>query len=321
MARIKDGKELFGRLVTLVGGGGFLGEHVAQALLARGARLRIASRTPERAFRLKPLAPLGAIQFVRCDVTQPQSLAAALADSDLVVNLAGAFAGDLDAIQGAGAGRVAAAAKASGATAFVHVSAIGADTASEVAYARTKGEGEDAVRVAFPAATILRPSILFGQDDNFVMMFGRLVASMPVLPVFGPSVRLQPVFVDDAAEAIALALTDPGLHGGKTYELAGPEVFTMLELNERIAATQHRKRGFIALPDAVSSLIAGFGWLPGAPITSDQWKLLKGGNVASGRMPGLKELGVTPRPLSLFLKRWMTPLRRNGRFADRVAAR
>jgi uncharacterized protein YbjT (DUF2867 family) len=321
MARIKDGKELFGRLVTLVGGSGFLGEYVAQELLARGARLRIASRTPERAFRLKPLAPLGSIQFVRCDVTRRESLAPALAGSGLVVNLVGAFAGDLDAVQGKGAGLIASAAKAADAAAFVHVSAIGADPASEVAYARTKGEGEEAVRAAFPDATILRPSILFGQDDNFVMMFGRLVASMPMLPVFGPSVRLQPVFVDDAAEAIALALIDPGVHGGKTYELAGPEVFTMLELNERIAAAQHRRRGFIALPDGLSSLIAGFGWLPGAPITSDQWKLLKAGNVASGRLPGLKELGVTPRPLSLFLKRWMIPLRKNGRFADRVAAR
>jgi NADH dehydrogenase len=321
MVRIKDGKELFGRLVTLIGGSGFFGEHVAQELLARGARLRIASRTPEKAFFLKPLAPLGAIQFVRCDVTRPQSLAAALAGSQLVVNLVGAFSGDLDAVQGKGAGAVAAAAKAAGASALVHVSAIGADPASEIAYARTKGEGEEAVRAAFPGATIMRPSILFGQDDNFVMMFGRLVAAMPVLPVFGPSARLQPVFVDDAAAAVALALIDPGAHGGKTYELAGPEVFTVLELNQRIAAAQHRKRGFVALPDQVSGFIAAFGRLPGAPITSAQWKLLKAGNVASGRFPGLKELGVVPRPLGLFLDRWMTPLRKNGRFADRVSMR
>ena len=320
MARTKDGKELFGKLVTVLGGSGFFGQHVAQELLARGARLRIASRNPERAFRLKPLAPLGNIQFARCDVTKPAGLVAALAGSDLVVNLVGAFGGDLDAVQGKGAGRIAAAAKAAGASAFVHVSAIGADAGSEVDYARTKGEGEDAVRAAFPSATILRPSIVFGQDDNFVMMFGRLIAGLPVLPVFGPAAKLQPVFVDDAAEAVVAALLDPASHGGRTFELAGPEVLTMLEFNKRIAAAQHRRRGFIELPDGVSGLIASLtGWLPGAPITSDQWALLRQGNVASGTLPGLKELGIAPRPLGLFLDRWMVQLRNHGRFGDKLS--
>jgi uncharacterized protein YbjT (DUF2867 family) len=318
MARIKDGMELFGKLVTLVGGSGFFGEHVAQELLARGARLRIVSRTPEKAFRLKTLAPLGSIQFVRCDVTTPKSLAAAMSGSDLAVNLVGAFKGDLDAVQGKGAGLIAAAARDAGASAFVHVSAIGADAESAVGYARSKADGEAAVRDAFPSATILRPAILFGQDDNFVMMFGHLIARFPALPVFGPDAKVQPVFVDDAAEAVALALLDPAAHGGKTFEIAGPEVITMLSLNERIAAAQHRQRGFIPLPDAASGMIAS---IPFAPISADQWKLLKAGNVASGAFPGLAELGITPRPLGLFLDRWMTPLRKNGRFADRLSAR
>ncbi len=318
MARLKDGKELFGKLVTLVGGSGFFGEHVAQELLTRGARLRIVSRAPEKAFRLRTLAPLGAIQFVRGDVTKPQSLAAVLPGSDLAVNLVGAFKGDLDAVQGKGAGLIAAAARDAGVSAFVHVSAIGADTESAVGYARSKADGEAAVRSAFPSATILRPAILFGQDDNFVMMFARLIARFPALPVFGPEANVQPVFVDDAAEAVALALVDPVAHGGKTFEIAGPEVITMLALNERIAAAQHRERGFIALPDAASGLIAS---IPFSPISADQWKLLKAGNVASGALPGLKELGIAPRPLELFLDRWMVPLRKNGRFADKLTVR
>ncbi|MDE2405781.1 MAG: complex I NDUFA9 subunit family protein [Sphingomonadales bacterium] len=309
------------RLVVLVGGSGFFGRHLAQELLARGARLRIASRRPERAFAIKPLGALGQVQFVRCDVTRPERLGAVLAGADAVVNLVGAFAGDLDRVQGKGAGAVAAAAAAAGAKAFVQVSAIGADAESAVAYARTKGEGEAAVRQAFPGATIVRPSLMFGPDDTFLSMFGGLVETFPVLPVFAPGAKLQPVFVDDAAEAVAHALGDPAAHGGKTYELAGPEVLTMLELNQRIVAAERRRTVLVPLPDDISGAIAALtGWLPGAPITRAQWKLLKAGNVASGNLPGCAELGVTPRPLGLFLDRWMTRFRKFGRFGTKAAA-
>lgn len=309
------------KVVTVLGGSGFFGGHLAQELLSRGARLRVASRNPERAFRLKPLANLGQVQFVRCDVTRPQSLVPALAGADAVVNLVGAFKGDLDAVQGRGAGRIATAAREAGAGAFVHISAIGGNAASRVAYARTKAEGEQAVCAAFPDATILRPSLLFGPDDNFVMMFARLIAAFPFLPVFGPGARLQPVFVDDAAAAVGVVIADPGRHGGKLYELGGPEVMTMLELNRRIAAAQGRQRAFIELPDGLSGAIARTtGWLPGAPITNDQWELLKGGSVLSGTHPGFAELGIAPRPLSLFLDRWMVRFRKQGRFSDPRAA-
>jgi len=304
---------LSGKLVTVLGGSGFVGRHLAQELLSRGARLRIASRNPQRAFSIKPLGNLGQVQLARVDVTQADSLAKVLAGSDAVVNLVGAFDGNLDAIQGSGAGRIAAAAKAAGAAAFVHLSALGANAESTVPYARTKAEGESAVLAAFPEATVLRPSILFGPDDQFVTMFGDLVATMPVLPVFAPQGKLQPLFVDDAAEAIAAALSDPAAHGGKIYEIAGPEVMTMAGLNHRIAAAAGRKTRFIELPDAIAGLIAA---LPGTPISSDQFKLLKAGSLASGMLPGLADLGIKPRPLGLFLDRWTMRFRKHGRFGD-----
>jgi len=311
---------LDGKLVTITGGSGFLGAHLAQALLARGCRLRIVSRRPERAFRLRPLANLGQVQFVRGDVTRPATVAPALAGAYAVVSLVGAFKGDLDALQGEGVGRVAELAKQAGAQAFVHVSALGCEAASESEYSRTKAEGETAVRAALPTATIIRPSVLFGEDDAFINMFARLIARLPALPVFGPEARLQPLNVDDAAEAIANALADPARHGGKTYDIAGPEVLTMLEINRRIAAAQSRPRGFAALPEAVSGAFAALtGWLPGAPLSSDQWALLKSNNVLAGEN-GLKALGVTPRPLSLFLDRWMVRYRNHGRFGQKATA-
>ena len=310
------------RLVVLVGGSGFLGRHVAQALLSQGARLRVASRHPERAFAVKTLGNLGQVQLVRCDVTRaPGALAGAMSGADAVVNLVGAFGGDLDALQGSGAGVIAAAARDAGAQAFVHISAIGADAASPVAYARTKAAGESAVKAAFPGATVLRPAILFGADDNFLSMFARLTAALPVLPVFGPQAELQPLFVDDAAAAVVAALIDSGTHRGQTYEIAGPEILTMLDINRRIAAAQGRQRLFVELPDALSGVIASAtGWLPGAPITSDQWRLLRAGNRASPSLPGIAALGVRPQPLGLFLDRWMVRYRQHGRFGGKAGA-
>ncbi|MBS0255003.1 MAG: NAD(P)H-binding protein [Proteobacteria bacterium] len=311
---------LQGQLVVLFGGSGFVGRHLAQHLLARGARLRIACRHPERAFAVKPLGNLGTVQFVACDMAKPHTVAAALAGADAAVNLVGAFAGALDAVQGRGLAALAGAAGEAGLKALVHISAIGADADSEIAYARTKAEGEAAVLGAFPGATVLRPSVIFGPDDQFLNMFGGL-AAMPVLPVFGPAARFQPVFVDDVAEAVAAALADPACHGGKTYELAGPEVLTMLELNRRVATAAGRQPLLAPLPDAVSGLFAALtGWLPGAPLSRAQWKLLKAGNVASGALPGLKDLGVQPRPMGLFLDRWMTRFRAHGRFGKKASA-
>lgn len=313
------GSALNGKLVVVMGGSGFIGHYVAQDLLRRGARVRIASRNPEQAYTLKPLANLGQLQFARCNATDRGSIARCIAGADAVVNLVGSFEGDLMRLMGEAPGWMAEAAAAGGAQAFVHVSAIVGNTGAdeEVAYAAAKREGERRVHAVFPGATILRPAILFGKDDEFLTMFAGLIARLPVLPVFGPEAKLQPVYVDDVAEAVATALENPGLHGGKTYELAGPEVLTMMELNRRIAAAQNRSRSFLAVPDPVSGLFAA---LPGTPMSSDQWALLKAGNTASGALPGLAELGVTAHPLGLFLDKWMVRYRKHGRFADRLSA-
>lgn len=307
---------LNGKLVAVIGGSGFLGDHVAQALLSRGARVRVASRNPQKAWKLKPLAQLGQLQFARCDATRPAGVAAAVAGADAVVNLVGTFSGDLMRAIAGSARNVAEAAAANGCNALVHISAIGADANSTAGYAQAKAESERAVLTAFPNATVLRPSILFGEDDQFVQMFAGLIATMPVLPVFAPNAPVQPLFVDDAADAIVTALSDPASHGGKTYEIAGPEPISMRALNERIAAAQNRKRLFIDVPDGASAF---FAMLPGTPMNTDQWTLLKAGNVASGKYPGIKELGITPRPLGLFLDRWMVRFRKHGRFNEKLA--
>jgi NADH dehydrogenase len=302
------------KLVVLIGGSGFLGTHLAQELLNRGARLRIADRHPERAIRLRPLANLGQIQFHRCDVTSRASIEVAMQDADAAAYLVGSFSGDLVSLQARGAGWAAEAAAATGATSFTYVSAIGADPEADSGYAATKGRGEGLVREAFPTATIVRPAVLFGEDDEFINMFARYIRDLPAVPVFGAASRLQPLWVDDAAEAIANALADAQQHGGRTYEIAGPETITMLELNRRIAEAQRRGRQFIAVPDA---LAAFFAILPLTPMNSDQWKMLKRGNLPLGTLPGTKALGVTPKPLALFLDRWMVRYRKHGRFGGK----
>ena len=308
------------KLVTVFGGSGFLGKHIVQALLERGARVRIASRHPEKAFKLKPLANLGQLQFARCNILKSRSVEACLQGSDAVINLVGSFEGDQVELMGKAAGRVAQLAAAQGIERFVHVSAIGAETdpSDEDAtnYARGKGLGEQLVREALPDATILRPSIIFGEDDNFINMFARLIQLLPALPVFGPKAQMQLVHVDDVAEAAVIALADPGKHGGRTYELGGPERLTMLEIHQRIARAQGRERGLIAMPDMAS---ATFAALPLTPMSSDQGKMLKAGNVVSDTAKGFGQLGIEPKPLGLFLDGWMVRYREKGRFNEIAA--
>lgn len=308
---------LQGKLVTLIGGSGFIGAHLAQDLLERGARLRIASRHPEKAFNLKPLANLGQLQFARCNAADKANIEACVAGSDAVVYLVGTFGSDQEALQAKGAGYAAKAAAQTGAASFVYLSAIGADAASEGGYFRTKGRGEELVREAFPKATMIRPSAVFGEEDGFVPMFADLVATLPVLPVFGAQSPLQPVWVDDVAAAISNALADPGKHGGKVYEAAGPDVMTMEAINRAIAKAQNRERALLPVPGPIAKIVAA---LPLTPINSDQLSMLDAGSVASPDLPQLDKLGVTPSPLPLFLERWMVRYRKHGRFGTTRAA-
>lgn len=299
------------RLVTVFGGGGFIGNYVVQALLSRGSRVRIAARNPKDAWGLKPLANLGQLQFANCDITREDSLRAALHGADYAVNLVGAFKGDLMELMGHAPGRMAAIASENGASGFVHVSAIGPDAGSSAEYARAKALGEEKVRAAFPQATILRPSIVFGKDDDFINMFAGMVEMLPVVPVFGQDAKLQIVYVDDVAEAVAVALEDPRAHGGHTYELGGPERLTMLEIHRRINAAQGRDTRFYDVSNKTAALFAA---IPGTPMSRDQWTLLKQGSVVSDEARTFADLGIEPKPLGLFLDKWMVRYRKHGRF-------
>ena len=307
------------RLITLFGGGGFVGRYVAQALFRAGARVRIAEREPKRAFSLKPLCGLGQIQFAAVDIADGRAVAAAVAGADAVINLVGILKGRFQAVHVDGARHVALAAAAAGVPALVHVSALGADPEAQSAYGRSKSEGEAAVRAAFPGATIVRPSIAFGPEDDFTNKFARMAQLLPVLPVMRPHWKLQPVHVADLGKAIALAALDPAPHRGKTYELGGPQVMTMAELNRWICEATGRNRVLAEIPDPIGKAITRVtGWLPGAPITWDQWLMMARDNVATG--PGFEAFGIRPAPLAALSEAWLTPYRRHGRFAGVPAA-
>ena len=304
------------RLVTLFGGGGFLGRYVAQELLKAGARVRIAERDPSDAWFLKPLGGLGQTQFLPASVIRPATLAAAVEGADAVINLVGILKGDFDAVQHRGAANVAAAAQAAGADALVHISAIGADPESPSAYGRSKGQGESAVRAAFPAATIVRPSVVFGQEDSFLNRFAAM-QRLPFVPVLRGEAKFQPVWVVDVARAIAAAAMDPAAHAGKTYELGGPQVVTMAELNVWLAQATGRNPTFLPVPDAVGAILANVaGVLPGAPITRDQWRMLQQDNIVSPGAKGFEAFGISPTPMEAVAPAWLVQYRQHGRFAS-----
>ena len=306
-------------LVTVFGGGGFIGRYVCEALLKAGARVRVAERDPRKAFYLQPLGQVGQVSAVVADLRKPSSIEAAVQGASAVVNLVGVFGGDLDQVHVAGAGKAAAAARAAGAEAFVHISAIGADADSPSDYGRTKGLGEQAVRKAFPRATLIRPSVVFGPEDDFTNRFARM-AGLPFLPVIAPRTRFQPVYVRDLGRAIADAALNPKAHGGKTYELAGPEIMTMRQLNETVAQMTGHSPNLIDLPDFVASAIATVGaFIPGVPLTRDQWIMLQKDNVADGGATGFKAFGIAPTPLGAVAPEWLGRYKSGGRFAPRAA--
>jgi NADH dehydrogenase len=304
------------RVVTLFGGGGFLGRYTAQALFRTGARVRVVQRNPRSAHFLQPLAAVGQVQFLAADVRDGEAVRAVVRSSDAVINLVGILKGDFEGIHVDGARNIAEASAEAGAGSLVHVSAIGADPESESRYGRSKGDGEAALRSAFPAATILRPSVLFGREDNFINRFAGMARLAPVLPVISGATKFQPVYAADVGRAVAAAALDPRSHGGRLYELGGPQVLTMRELMEWVCETTGRGRPLIDIPDPVGRLIArATGWLPGAPITWDQWLMLRRDNVVSPGAKGLEAFGIGKTPLAAVSEGWLTSYRRHGRFA------
>lgn len=301
-------------LVTVFGGSGFVGRYVVRDLLQAGWRVRVAVREPRDSLFLKPQGGLGQTQFMAADITKPATVARAVAGVDAVVNLVGILKGDFKRIQADGAANVARAAAAAGVKAFVQMSAIGADAASESQYGRTKGEGEAAVRAAFPDATILRPSIIFGREDGFINRFAKMIASFPVVPIARGAVKFQPVFVGDVAAAIVKVLTERAA-AGQTYELGGPDIMTMAAIQHWIAAQIGHHPVFIEMPDLLMGNAARFtGWLPGAPITWDQWLMLQHDNVVAPDAHSLAALHINPTPLDTVADGWLVQYRQHGRF-------
>lgn len=293
------------RVVTVFGGSGFIGRHLVRRLAKSGAVVRIATRHPANAGFLKTAGAVGQIVPLAVDVRRDESVERVVRDSDAVVNLIGTLFGrgpwGFETVHADAAARIARLAKAAGAERLVHVSAIGADAASPAEYARSKAAGEQRVLDAFPEATILRPSIIFGPEDQFFNRFAAMAQIAPALPLIGGGgTRFQPVYVGDVADAITGALADPQTKG-RTYELGGPTVYTFKDLMGIMLREIRRRRWLVPVPWGAAEALGGMLEkvpLVDPPLTRDQVEMLKRDNVVSGTLPGLADLGVT-RPTAV----------------------
>jgi NADH dehydrogenase len=306
--------------VTIFGGSGFLGRHTVRALARRGWRIKVACRHPNRAFFLRPLGQVGQIGFVKCDVTDPDRVDAALRGSNAAIYLPGilfARGQSFEAVHAAGAGKVAEAAARHGIKKLVHISAIGADSESDSAYAQTKAAGEKRVRNAFPTAVILRPSLLFGPEDQFFNKFATLARVSPALPLIGGGhTRFQPVFVGDVAAAIAATLELPEAEG-RTYELGGPTTYSFKELMQIVLRETERKRFLVPLPFALATIKAFFlQFAPTPLLTPDQVKLLRHDNVVTPTARTLADLGIKPTTVEAEVPAYLWRFRAKGEYAD-----
>jgi uncharacterized protein YbjT (DUF2867 family) len=313
-----------GALVTVVGGSGFLGRYIVQRLAEAGLRVRVAVRHPETALFLKPLGGLGQIQLVHGNITSDAQMAAAFDGAAAGVNLVGILAESgkqrFDAVQAQGAGRAARAAAGAGIRHYVQVSAIGADAASPVPYARSKAQGEAAVLAAIPTATILRPSLVVGPEDQFLNRFAAMARLSPVLPVIAGDSRFQPVFVMDVAAAVVAALGNPAA-AGRTYELGGPDVLSFRAILAMINAETRQHRALLDVPAGIAALMGKLGdVLPFMPMTSDQLAMLGKDNIVGAGMPGLADLGVLPTPMAAFVPAMLERYRPSGRFNQNAPA-
>jgi NADH dehydrogenase len=310
------------KLVTIFGGSGFVGRYVVRELVNRGYRVRVAVRRPDLAGFLQPIGNVGQIQLVQANLRYRNSIDAAVKGSDVVINLVGILAESgrqkFDAVQAFGARAVAEACRAEKAK-LIHMSAIGADVDSASGYGETKGRGEQSVREVVKDAIIIRPSIVFGQEDEFFNRFGAMARFAPALPLIGGgTTRFQPVYVGDVAEAFALAV-EGKVPAGKTYELGGPQTPTFRECLELLLKEIGRKKMLVSLPWFVAGMMGkALGWLPGAPITSDQVEMLKTDNVVSDeaikQKRTLEGIGITPTPMAAILPTYLVQYRPHGQF-------
>jgi len=313
-------------LVTIIGGSGFIGRHLVRALAKRDYRIRVAVRRPDLAGHLQPLGRVGQIHAVQANLRYPDSIAAAVRDSHVVVNLTGILfergAQRFDRVHTDGAKAAAEAAAAVGAR-VIQMSALGADPDSPSAYARSKAEGEAAVRAVLPEAAIIRPSVVFGPEDDFFNRFAALARMSPVLPLVGGGEnKFQPVFVGDVAEAIARIVD--GTAAPRVYELGGPDVMTMAEVMSYVLDTIERRRLLLPLPFPVAKLAASvLQFLPRPPLTPDQVALLKTDNVVSAAARDedrtLAGLGIDPVSVETVVPTYLWRFRRTGQFRSRPA--
>jgi uncharacterized protein YbjT (DUF2867 family) len=312
-------------LITVIGGSGFIGRHIVQALAKRGYRIRVAVRRPDLAGYVQPLGTPGQIMPVQANVRYPDSLRAVCDGAAVVINLTGVLysAGpqSFDAIHAFGAEASATAARDCGAKQFFQMSAIGANPDSASDYAKSKSEGEARARAAFPGTIVIRPSIVFGPEDDFFNRFAAMARFSPALPLIGGgTTRFQPVYCGDVAEAFA-RLIDAGIASGTTFELGGPEILTFKQLLEFTLATVGRKRLLIPMPWTLAKMKASvLGLLPKPLLTLDQVELLKHDNVVSedakreGRT--LEGLGITPRSIESIVPSYLFRYRKAGQFTS-----
>lgn len=314
------------KLVTIFGGSGFVGRYIARRMAKEGWRVRVAVRRPNEALFVKPYGVPGQVEPLQCNIRDDASVRALVHGADAVVNCVGILnrsgKNTFDAVQAEGAGRIARLAAAEGVGHLVHISAIGADPASDSDYARSKGEGEAAVLAAFPGAVILRPSIIFGTEDGFFNRFAAMSRMGPILPVVGAETRFQPVYVDDVAQAAvkgALGQVAPGV-----YELGGPEVDTFRGLMQRMLKVIQRRRAVVNTPFFIARIM-GFGFdmvqavtlglIENKMITRDQVKNLARDNVVSPGAKGFDDLGITPTAMEAVLPEYLWSYRPSGQFA------
>jgi uncharacterized protein YbjT (DUF2867 family) len=318
-------------LVTVFGGTGFVGRQVVRALAKQGLRVRVAARNVGRGYRLRMLGDVGQIEVVQANVRMPASVERALAGAETCVNLVGVLYESgrqgFQSLHAMGSRNIAEAARARGVSRLVQVSALGADPDSASKYARTKAEGEANARAVYPDAVIIRPSLIFGNEDNFLNQFALMASLSPALPlVGGGETKFQPVWVGDVAAAIARAATAPEA-AGKTYELGGPTVYSFRELMEFVLRETGRNRFLLPIPfplakligvegDIQASLRGMVGLVPPPLLTTDQVELLRADNVPAAGAPGLADLGIMPSAMEAIAPTYLYRYRKGGQYAE-----